>query len=340
MAHFDLPLDALREYAPSIAIPPDFDAFWRQTLEETARCAPLSAEFIDLPDPAYRLVRVQDVSFSGFGGARVRGWMIVPADSAFAMENTLAGPERLPCLVSFVGYGGGRSLPIDHLAPAVAGMAHFVMDTRGQGAGWSMGDTPDDVGSGPAHTGFLTRGIESPQTYYYRRVFTDAARAVEAAAAHPLVNPARIAVGGASQGGAIAIAAAALASQHVAALVADVPFLCHVRRAATLTDQPPYSELAAYARAQRERTDRAFQTLAYFDCANLVTRVRAPSLWSAALMDMVCPPSTVFAAFNRAPGAKEMCVYEFNGHEGGGALHAVRRLRWLQQQLGAQPPRA
>ncbi|MBK8913482.1 MAG: alpha/beta fold hydrolase [Phycisphaerales bacterium] len=339
MAHFDLPLDALRGYEPQIAIPADFDAFWRETLDQT-RAAPLDATFVDVSDSAYQLVLVQDVAFCGFGGTRIRGWMILPRDRADAMETDMPSQRGLACLVSFVGYGGGRSLPIDHLAPAVAGLAHFVMDTRGQGAGWSAGDTPDDVGSGPAAAGFLTRGIDSPQTYYYRRVFADAVRAVEAAAAHPLVDSSRIAVGGASQGGAIAIAAAALAPQRVAALVADVPFLCHVRRAATLTDQPPYAELAAYARAQRERVERVFETLGYFDGANLATRISAPSLWSAALMDLICPPSTVFAAYNRVRSAKEMCVYEFNGHEGGGALHAARRLRWLQQQLGAQPPRA
>lgn len=57
---------------------------------------------------------------------------------------------------------------------ATAGYAHLIMDTRGQGSGWSSGHTADPEGSGPAQPGFLTRGISEPATYYYRRVFVDA----------------------------------------------------------------------------------------------------------------------------------------------------------------------
>ena len=57
------------------------------------------------------------------------------------------------------------------------------MDTRGQGSAWSKGDTPDPESDGgnPQYPGFMTRGVLDPKTYYYRRVFTDAVRAVEAA---------------------------------------------------------------------------------------------------------------------------------------------------------------
>ena len=54
-------------------------------------------------------------------------------------------------------------------------------------------------GSDPAFPGYMTRGITDPSTYYYRRVFTDAVRAVEAARSHPAVDPGRVAVSGASR---------------------------------------------------------------------------------------------------------------------------------------------
>lgn len=62
-----------------------------------------------------------------FSGQPIKGWLVRPR-----------GAEgRLPAVVSYVGYGGGRGRPHDHLLWASAGYAHLVMDTRGQGAGWS-----------------------------------------------------------------------------------------------------------------------------------------------------------------------------------------------------------
>ena len=185
-------------------------------------------------DTGLRSVETFDVTFPGFDGQPIRGWLQLPAGAG--------GP--LPCVVTYVGYGGGRSLPADHLLWASAGYAHLVMDTRGQGSGWTPGDTPDAGAAGdPQAPGVMTRGIEDPAGYYYRRLMTDAVRAVDAAKAHPAVDPARIAVGGGSQGGGLALAVAGLRSDLRAAFM-DVPFLCHYRRASEITDAAPYVELA------------------------------------------------------------------------------------------------
>ncbi|GAA3434774.1 hypothetical protein GCM10018954_043780 [Kutzneria kofuensis] len=42
----------------------------------------------------------------------------------------------------------------------------------------------------------------------------------------------------------------------------------------------------------------ALETLRYVDCALLARRITATTLFSVGLMDMVCPPSTVYAAYN------------------------------------------
>ncbi|WP_349773584.1 acetylxylan esterase [Brachybacterium sillae] len=77
------------------------------------------------------------------------------------------------------------------------------------------------------------------------------------------------------------------------------------------------------------------RTLSFIDGTLLAPWATCPVLYSVALMDTVCPPSTVFASFTAWGGSdKEIAVYEFNGHEGGGALHERRRLEWLDQQVG------
>jgi cephalosporin-C deacetylase len=315
---FDLPLDALRTYRPEIHEPPDFDAFWERTLQAT-RVHPLDLELTRV-DHGLETLDAFDVSFSGFAGQQVRGWFLAPRDHA--------GP--LPCVVEYVGYGGGRGFPTDWLTWPSCGFAYLVMDTRGQGSTWRRGDTADPEGSGPQHPGFLTRGILDPFTYYYRRLMADAVRAVEAAAAMEWVDAERIAVTGRSQGGGLAIAAAAL-SERVKVAMPDVPFLCAFRRATEVTDASPYAEVAAYCRVHRDREETAFATLAYFDGVSFASRGTADALFSVALMDQICPPSTVYAAYNRWGGAKQIRVYPYNGHEGGDAYQTREQIAYLRE---------
>ncbi|NLE75475.1 MAG: acetylxylan esterase, partial [Chloroflexi bacterium] len=254
---FDKPLDQLWSYLPQRDEEPDFDAFWQTTLAE-ARRFPLEAVFEPV-DFGLQTVETFDVTFRGYAGQPIKGWLLLPAGRS--------GP--LPCVVEYIGYGNGRGFPLDWLTWSAAGFANLVMDTRGQGSATLTGDTPDlePDGSNPHYPGFMTRGVWQPQTCYFRRLFTDAVRAVEVAQAHPAVDRARIAVAGRSQGGGMALAAAALAP-GVAAALPDVPFLCHFRRATEITDSTPYREVAAFCQAHRDKVDAVFRTLSYFDGVN------------------------------------------------------------------------
>jgi cephalosporin-C deacetylase len=323
MAFFDMPLDRLREYTPERDEPADFDVFWQTTLDET-RAFPLQAEFAPI-DYGLRNVESYDVTFTGYAGQPIKGWLQLPRQRS--------GP--LPCVVEYIGYGGGRGFPIDWLLWSAAGYAHLVMDTRGQGSAWLKGDTPDPEpdGANPHFPGFMTRGVLTPQTYYYRRVFADAVRAIEAARSHPAVDAARVAVTGGSQGGGISLAAAGLVPD-LKAVMTDVPFLCHYRRATEITDAHPYQEIARYCVSQRDRVDQVFATLAYFDGLNFAARARCAGLFSVGLMDEICPPSTVFAAYNHFSGPKDIRIWRYNHHEGGGSFQSVEKLRFLAEALG------
>ena len=322
MPFFDMPLEQLEQYRPQTNEPADFDAFWAETLAD-ARRHPLDAQFTPA-DGGLALMDVFDVTYSGYGGQRIRGWFLRPKGVT----------GLLPCVVEYIGYGGGRGYPHDWVLWPGAGFAVLVMDTRGQGTSWRKGDTPDiPDGDNPHAPGFMTQGILNPRHYYYRRVFTDAVRAVEAARSRPDVDSQRIALTGGSQGGGITIAAAALDGK-VAFALPDVPFLCHFQRAVGLTSAFPYQEIVAYLHTHRDAEDQVFNTLAYFDGIHFARRFKAESLWSTALMDEICPPSTVFAAYNAAPESKAIHIYRFNGHEGGDARHTVRKLHFLRERWG------
>ncbi|MEE1618700.1 acetylxylan esterase [Brachybacterium sp. J153] len=327
MALFDLPLEALREYRPQLCEPDDLPTFWEQTL---SRARESSGPILSLEqvDNGLTLIDTWDVTFAGHDGTPVRAWYNRPA----AVESDL------PVVVEYLGYGGGRGEPLERLSFSAAGYGHLVMDSRGQGSTWgSGGHTDDPVGSGPAAPGVMTRGISSPHTSYLTRLFTDAVRAVDAARALPGADG-RIAVTGNSQGGGLALGTAGLVPD-VDALVANVPFLTHMRRAVDITDADPYQEIVRYLAVHRDREEQTFRTLAYVDALHLGRRATAPAMFSVALRDTICPPSTVFAAYNLYGSAsgtdpeREIVVYPYNNHEGGGATQQHRQLDWLHANL-------
>jgi cephalosporin-C deacetylase len=322
MPYFDMPLDALEQYAPPSPEQPDFDAFWARTL---AGARNFALDFSLTPvDMSIVTADVYDAVFSGYGGQRIRGWFMLPKQRS--------GP--LPCVVEYIGYGGGRAFPHMWLKWVSAGFAYMVMDTRGQGSAWAPGDTPDlPDGANPFYPGFTTQGILNPETYYYRRLYTDAVRALEAVAGHPDVDASRIAAVGGSQGGAITLAVSGLAPELVRVAMPDVPFLCDIARAITLVGGV-YEEISRYLSVHREAEPQALQTLSYFDGVSFASRIQAECVFSTSLMDTICPPSGVFAAYNRLPAdvSKEMHVYKYNGHEGGGELHQLKKMQWLRRR--------
>lgn len=321
MPYFDLSLKELKKYLPERYEEKDFDEFWGKTIQDSNRF-PLDVE-IKKVDYYLKTVEVFDITFSGYKGQNIKAWYIIPKKRE----------EKLPCIVEFIGYGGGRDFPYNHLLWASAGYAHLVMDTRGQGSTWSKGDTPDySDESNPQYPGFMTKGILSPETYYYKRVFIDALRCVEVAKNLKEVDGEKIAVTGGSQGGGIALAISALSSS-VKLLMCDVPFLCNYRRALEIVDTMPYGEILNFLKIHRDKYEIVFKTLSYFDGVNFAVRARATALFSVALMDTICPPSTVFSAYNYYAGKKEIKIYPFNNHEGGQSYHIFEKIKFVKREF-------
>jgi cephalosporin-C deacetylase len=335
MPLFDLPLEQLRTYTSAVTAPDDFEAFWDRTISE-ARGFPLATVFEPVEN-YLSVIDTFDVTFSGYGGSPVRGWLHLPA-------NRKAGTP-LPAVVQYSGYSGGRGLANQDTKWAQAGYAHFIMDTRGQGYRGAVGETADPHPSagGVAYAGLMTRGAGRREDYYYRRVYVDAFRAVEAVQTHPDVDASRIVVAGVSQGGGITVAVAGLAAGRLDGVIAalpDVPFLQDFPRAIDIAPRGPYTEIAEYLGRHRERYEPILAVLNYFDGVNLARLATAPALYSVAQMDDVCPPSSVFASYNAygtsggGRASKDIEVYRFNSHEGGQEHHWIRQLQFLRKLLG------
>lgn len=323
MAYTDMPVEQARRHTTDVVAPQDLWEFWEATLSESR--AKATAMTSSPTATGLTQVTTEDIRFSGFAGDRIAAWLHRPV-----------GVEHPPVVLRFWGYGRGRGL--SHEVPfwTNAGYAVLAVDMRGQGGQHGAGDTPDEYGSSPSHPGFLTRGIADASTYYYRRLMADAALAADVVEQFPGLDAARIVAVGGSQGGALAVAAAALNPEKIAAVLADVVFLSDVLRALQITGTEPYSELTQYLKTQHGLRAQALETLRYFDVAVLAARATAPALFSVGMMDPICPPSTVYAAFNAYGGPKEIHEYPYSGHEGGGPWQERAQLSWLRQTL---PPK-
>ncbi|HEY4018656.1 MAG TPA: acetylxylan esterase [Pseudonocardiaceae bacterium] len=303
----DLDRTGLAAYTSAYRAPADFDEFWAKTLAEAADFD-LNPRIVEVATPLHT-IDVYDVTFAGFGGHPVHAWLRVPRGHS----------GQLPGVVQFHGYGSGRGAAIDDLLWASAGYAHLIMDTRGQGGEHAGGATGDPAGTnGPAAPGFLTKGIAAKEDYFYRRVFTDAVRAVAVLRGLDFVDPSRVAAIGNSQGGGIALAVAGLVPD-LAALFTQSPFLTDVRRATLITGTTPYLEITRYLSAHRDEVDQVFDVLSYFDGVGFAGRATAPAWFSTGLMDDICPPSTAFGAYHAYAGPKKIAVWDYNGHEAGGS---------------------
>ena len=322
MPWYDLPLERLREYRTETAEPAGLDDWWAERVTQARSLArPLKLTRSD-PD-VYGPLEAYDAEFSGAGGDRIRGWFLRPA----AKPGT-ASPR---VVVRFIGYGGGRGVPSEHALLPALGYSVLVMDTRGQGGKWTSGATGDGA-AGPENSLVMTRGITDPEQYYYTRLITDAVLAVDAAV--ELSDGEKVAVSGTSQGGGLALATAALRADGVALCHADVPFLCDIQRGITMAPHAPYTEIPDFLSQNVDLIPQALDTLRYVDCALLARRITAPCLLSVGLMDIICPPSTVFAAYNEITAEKDIAVYPFSDHAVPRA-HTERQLRHLRENFPA-----
>ncbi len=319
MPGVDWPLERLRRYVPPPSAPDDLDAFWAETLAGQTHPFDAHAEPVDYPVDG---LTVENVSFAGFGRGRVAGWLLTPR-----------GGEELPGLVVFHGYTGNRGAVFDAAAWALQGFVVLAIDVRGQ-TGYSTDPDADPRGHA---LGWMTQGVQSPATYYYRRVYVDCVRAVRYVQSLPRVRADRVGCTGISQGGGLTLAAAAL-EPSTALAMAEVPYLCDFPRAVQIAGpdglvKTIYGEIAAYCRAFPDRCAQVFQTLSYFDVVNLAPRIRCPTLVSVGLWDDICPPSTVFGAYHRLTcEPRKLDDYPFLEHSST-STHRDEQVRWAWRHL-------
>lgn len=314
MPSIDMPLEQLRQYKPPLYREFDFESFWESTSAEALK-QPINAELIPY-DLRTRGLVCYAVRFDGFKGGRIAGWYVRPESRG-----------KFPGVCIYHGYSNRGTRPLDMLALAGQGICVLSMDCRGQN-----GQSQDTAAYPEGHyMGWMTKGIRDPRTYYYRNVYGDALRALELLAHREEVDANRIAITGISQGGGLSLAVAALSDRPILALP-DIPFLCDYRRAIEIAQAGPYPEIPSFLKGFPHLYETALRTLSYYDCVNLAPWIRCKTIISNCLWDDVCPPSTIFGAYNHISAEKRMDIYPYHKHEVP-YEHAETRFREIMDAL-------
>ena len=315
---------ALEETQAEVRRPADFAAFWAGVKAELDA---VPADWERLPGAGGETAThtVDWLRFSSLADTLVYGWLAVP--------------KRLP---EPTGNRGYLWLPGYSLGNPPPGLESLYPDAVTFGLNLH-GNLPDTPYKHPSLSGadYITAGIESPQTYIYRRIVGHCLRAVDVLAAQPEVSAARVLAGGMSQGGGLALVTSALAPM-VKLCLADMPWLCALALALSLLDRSKYQKMggsrypdargliADYAEAHPESAAQIYQTYAYFDPLSHAEDLRCPTQMSAGERDPSCKPPTIYAVFNELRCEKEMLYLPTTGHDIVPAMHEAHG-KWVQQ---------
>jgi cephalosporin-C deacetylase len=303
MPVFEMPMEQLVRYQGRNPRPDDFDAYWAAALAE-----------LDAVDPDVRLEPSQfqagfadcfDLWFTGVGGARVHGRYWRPRD----------GSAPHPALLRFHGYSRRSPDWSQVLGWVGRGYAVAALDCRGQG-----GSSEDSGGvRGNTLRGHIIRGLDdAPERLLFRQIFLDAAQLARIVMGFDEVDESRVGATGGSQGGGLTLACAAL-EPRVRLAAPVFPFLSDYQRTWEMgLALNAYEELQTYFRLfdpRHEREGDVFTRLGYIDVQHLAPRICGEVMMITGLNDMVCPPSTQYAAFNKITAPKRHVLYPDFGHE-------------------------
>lgn len=277
--------------------PEDFDEFWEKSLNELAAV-----------DPKYKLTELPEHSNDVRKAYRVDmfSWRGEPI-SALLMEPVKEG--KFPVYVNYLGYNCDPWYEDPSDNPETI---KVWLCTRRQGFSRDLSEPAD----------FTTRGLESPETYYYHGAFLDVVRGIDLACSRPKADLTRVFAEGGSQGGAFTLISAAL-DPRVKAIATFVPFL---------SDYPDYFKVAGWpgneilgaAKRLSIPDEELYHTLSYVDVKNFTDRIHCPVLMGFGLQDETCPPHTNFAGYNNIPATtdKTWICFPLSGH------HVEREPGW------------
>ncbi len=276
---------APEEVRESAAEPADFDLFWKSQREALNR-VPVKATRtkVEVPKNLQNKVDCYDVQVDCAGAKPVSGYLVLP-------KNAKKG--SLPAIVCYHGAGvrsANKQFGYGQKAIAFDVNAHGI--PNGQPKQFYA-----DLNKGELK-GYSHRNKNSRDQFYFKDMFLRVMRALDYVKTLPEWNGKVLIVTGGSQGGGQALVAAALDPQ-VTLCVANVPAIGdHAGRLAGR--RPGWPQLMNSAKTT-PANQQVIKASGYFDHNYFAKRIKCETYTGTGFVDFVCPPTSVYAAFNNLP---------------------------------------
>jgi len=280
---------------PAVPRPADFDAFWEAKLKDLAAVAANTK--LDVADSGNTSVDYFKITMDNIRGSHIRGQLARPKQG-----------DKLPAML-IVQWAGVYPLQKGWVTSRAA-EGWLVLNINAH-------DLPidepqkfySDQAAGPLKD-YPAIGNDDRETSYFLRMYLSCFRAAQYLTERPDWDGRTLVVTGGSQGGLQSIVTAGL-HPKITAVLACVPAGCDLNGpcAHRLAGWPMW-----YWKTQGKDEAKVRRAAEYYDVVNFVSRIKCPVLIGAGLIDTVCPPPGVFAAYNQLQGPKEIVVLPLGEH--------------------------
>ena len=300
--------------APTTSLPDDFEAYWEKSKEDAARVPMLVRERY-APEESDDRVDVYYVRIQSYKqGNYVYGVLSVPKTE---------GPK--PAILRLPGAAVRKFSGIDPLA--YEGFVVLNMGVHGIPVDQDA-EMYRQLENG-AMSGYVLKGIENRDTYYYKRTYMGCVRSIDYLCSRSDVDASRIACYGGSQGGMLSIVTAAL-DKRISALFAYFPAFCDVTGYY-------YGRSGGWPHLFLDKSDplieQKVEVSKYYDVVNFARFLTQPGFYAWGFNDIVCCPSSTFSAYNVITAPKTLRTAKDTGHW----LYpwqTAEALEWLKTRFG------
>lgn len=301
---------------PTAVLPSDFRPFWDSIMKLTD-AVPLDPLVQRMPERCVAGVEVFHVRLST-GRGYVYGILCKPS-----------AVGKYPVLLELPGAGVWQHPGDTDLT--MRGIITFQIDIHGI----PLDQDPELYTS--LSEGILHRYWENlpddREDYYYLRVLQSCRRAVDYLTGMPEAHGRRVGVKGDSQGGGLALMIAAL-DDRISCAGAYYPAFCdHTGFMHNRAGGWPY-----YFSEPRHTLPEKVSASSYYDVVNFARFLKIPIFCTWGLNDEVCPPTSMYAAYNTIASPKKLQILPPAGHQ---TEPAQRKWMtdWLENQLSVNPER-